>query len=518
MITPTEDEFEEVAPDPSAMIESMRAYGYTLSTAIADLIDNSIAAQAKKIWIRMEWSGPDSWISIGDDGTGMDEESLRSAMRLGTQSPLIERKEDDLGRFGLGLKTASLSQCRRLTVRSVTDGSEVNTRRWDLDYLARPETKGWHLLTAPAEGSEERLEFRSEKSGTVVLWEQLDRLVPETGGEDYHAIEQNWNKLTRGLEEHLALVFHRFLESPRGQGKLQIELNGVDIEPWNPFRADLPATEKVGQENKYFETISSAPVSFEGYVLPHKDRLGSEEHGKLSGPKGWNAQQGFYLYRNRRLIVFGSWLGLGGQRGWTQEEHYKLARIKLDIPNSMDHLWHLDVKKSSASPPPQMKGWLQGLAQNVRKRARETFAHRAKHGPQGASRREITRPWKSTTRAGGRTYRIDRKHEFIQAVKKNIDRSARDELEAALRILEETVPVEQIWLDKAENPEDFNQPFSGTSSRELQKLIQSCYAAIRRNRGCSHDEILSLLRSHQEWSSEEAFAIISALPKETGNG
>lgn len=507
----TEQEFEEVAPDPSAMIESLRAYGYTLSTAVADLIDNSIAARATTVWVQMQWNGADSWLAIADDGHGMDRETLRDAMRLGSTSPLLERDRDDLGRFGLGMKTASLSQCRCLTVASRQDGSSPWIRRWDLDYLAHPGTIGWRLLTSCAPGSKDRLEFPHDApSGTVVLWERMDRVVGDAELED-EGMQAYWFKLVSDLEEHLGMVFHRFLEAPRNRTGLRIVLNGEEVRPWNPFYPGHPSTEIVGRQSISIPGEDMGPVDFIGYVLPHKDRLGDELHTELRGPNGWNAQQGLYLYRNRRLIVAGGWLGLGGSRPWTQEEHYKLTRIQLDIPNSMDHLWHLDVKKSSASPPPRIRKILTGLCQNVRSRARQVFAHRARHGPRPATTEEPARPWKSLVRAQGRSYQIDRYHKLIRAVRNRIDDTAGKEFEAALRILEETVPVEQIWLDKAENPENFNQPFHGAESDELRQIIVTTYRALRRNRAESHDEAISIMSNAQEFASEEAQAIIATL-------
>ena len=504
-------QYEEVAPDPSAMIESLRAYGYTLSTAIADLIDNSIAAHASTVWIQMRWDGADSWISIADDGNGMDEVTLRDAMRLGSTSPLLQRDEDDLGRFGLGLKTASLSQCRRLTVRSRPDGNSDWTRRWDLDHLANPDTTGWHLLMSCADGSQERLSLPVDaQSGTVVLWEQLDRLVGDAEPDD-ERMKEHWFELAAELEEHLSMVFHRFLEARANDGRLKILINGREISPWNPFYQAHPATEKVGEQSLQRLSGVDGTVHFTGFVLPHKDKLGDQLHRDLRGPKGWNAQQGFYLYRNRRLIVSGSWLGL---ESWTQEEHYKLARIQLDIPNSMDHLWQLDVKKSSASPPPRLRKELTGLAQSVRRRAREVFAFRAKYGPRAQRRQETDRPWKSVKMAGGRTYRIDRQHELIRAVAKKVKQTAGREFETALRILEETVPVEQIWLDKAEHPEDFNQPFYGTGGSELRDIIETFYRLLRRNRAKSHEDAIAILGNSQEFTSDEAQSIIGTLEEE----
>lgn len=503
-----EAQYEEVPPNASAMIESMRAYGYTLSTAIADLIDNSIAAGAANVWIHLNWGGADSWISIADDGHGMDEVVLRDAMRLGSRSPLAARDSRDLGRFGLGLKTASLSQCRRLTVLSRRPGGASWVRRWDLDYLARPETTGWRLLTTCTPGSEQRLRLPSETStGTVVLWEVLDRIVGDAG-KDNSRVQDHFLKLAADLESHLAMVFHRYLRTPGGH-RLRIHLNDRSVEPWDPFLEAHPATQHTPEEAIHVAGFKE-PVLVRGFVLPHKDKLGEEAHRNASGPAGWNAQQGFYLYRNRRLIVAGSWLGLGGSRPWTQEEHYKLARIRLDVPNSMDHLWQLDVKKSSASPPAVIADGLLGLAQTVRSLARTVFAHRGRYGKR-VHREEYARPWRGQTVAGRRTYRIDRNHPLLSALLTTVEAVAKRELDAALRIIEETVPVEQIWLDKAERPEDFGSPFQGTSGGQLSELIQLAYRAIRRVRGTSHQETIDILLSSEEFAGGEAQAVIGSL-------
>lgn len=501
------DLYEDVPPDASAMIESMRAYGYTLSTAIADLIDNSIAAEAENVWVQLHWAGADTWISVSDDGNGMDEASLRNAMRLGSQSPLAEREPDDLGRFGLGLKTASLSQCRRLTVRSRMDGQEGWVRRWDLDYLALPDTSGWRLLTKCAPGSEDRLDLPDDtSSGTIVLWEALDRIVGNAGKDD-KKVHDHFLRLADELEQHLAMVFHRYLSGP-GR-RLKIHLNDRPVEPWDPFLESHYATQPTPEEVIRIPGHAE-PIRMRGYVLPHKDKLGDEGHRSASGPAGWNAQQGFYLYRNERLIVAGSWLGLGGTRPWTQEEHYKLARIRLDVPNAMDHLWQLDVKKSSAVPPTVAADRLRGLAQKVRNDARAVFAYRGRYGPR-TERTEYARPWKTKKMAGRLSYRIDRKHPLVAALFKAVEGVASDELEAALRIIEETVPIKQIWLDEAEQPDDFAPPFHGTTGRQLRTLVETAYRAIRRNRGTSHEETIALLLNAEEFAGDEAQSIIGTL-------
>jgi hypothetical protein len=500
-------EYDEVAPDASAMIESMRAYGYTLSAAIADLIDNSIAAGCSTVWLHFQWSGADSWIRVTDDGRGMDEGELRDAMRLGSRNPLQARAPTDLGRFGLGLKTASLSQCRRLTVASRRAPGFDLIRRWDLEHLSRGDVKGWQLLKAAHRGSETRVRIPEElRHGTVVLWEVLDRIVgnAEVANQRIH---RHFQDLIEQVEAHLAMVFHRYLDGIKP--RLRIFINDQKVAPWDPFVERHPATDPTPEELIPLPGFDD-PIVFRGFVLPHKDRLGDGEHRAASGPAGWNAQQGFYLYRNERLIIAGSWLGLGGSRPWTKEEHYKLARIRVDIPNTMDHLWQLDVKKSTAQPPPLIKDRLTGLADGVRKNARAVYAHRGKYGPR-TRKEELHRPWKVVRKPGVVSYRIDRDHPIVSAIARAASRELREELETMLRILEETVPVEQIWLDASENPEGRVRPFHGITSGQMRSLVEIAYGALRRNRSLDHQQAIAELLSCEEFSGDEPRAIIATL-------
>jgi hypothetical protein len=492
------------------MSESMRAYGYTLSTAVADLIDNSIAARCTTVWLHFEWTGADSWMILLDDGHGMSETELSNAMKLGSRSPLESRDAEDLGRFGLGLKTASLSQCRRLSVVTRQPGGANAARRWDLDFLSRPDVQGWKLLTALHQESAPRVAPLDDLDhGTLVLWECLDRIVGNAGKDD-RKIRRHFLRLVEDVESHLSMVFHRFLAGPHP--RLKICVNGNRLTGWDPFLVGHRATQATPEEEIRLPGHSE-PIRVKGFILPHKDRLGDMEHARASGPAGWNAQQGFYLYRNERLIVPGSWLGLGAGRPWTKEEHYKLARIRLDIPNSMDHLWHLDVKKSSAQPPPVVADRLKGLAQKVRQDARSVFAHRGKYGKR-KTKQEYSRPWKATRKGGVVVYRIDRNHPVLKALIGSVPKSSHDELEAALVIIEETVPVEQIWLDTAEHPDDPAPAFHGSTSSRIRGVIALAYRALRRNRGCSHEEAIDRLLAAEEFAGEEAQAIIATLHEE----
>jgi hypothetical protein len=468
-----EADFDVVRPVAAAMIESLRAYGYTLNTAIADLIDNSIAAGAKNIWINLSWDGPGSSISIVDDGAGMTEKVLINAMRPGSKNPLEERDARDLGRFGLGLKTASFSQCRSLTVLSRAKKKSVSVRRWDLDYVAKAED--WNLLKSGSEFSQRFISNLDEMpSGTAVILENLDRVVGKARVSDASARRHFYDRIEL-LRAHLAMVFHRFLEAPN---PLKIYLNGVDsenrVQPWDPFLMDHLATRAVQPESK---RTSQGMVSVAGYVLPHKDKLGADAHSGASGPRGWNDQQGFYVYRKKRLLVPGSWLGLGGRgHGWTKEEHYKLARIKVDIPGTLDEVWEIDVKKSSAKPPLDVRLWLEGYASDVRKQARQVFAHRGKYH-NAPKRDNVVRLWKPSTRGGNNVYKIDRSHPLIKNLIKECG-SLKGDMEAILRALEETVPVEKIWLDMAEKPEKSNEPLGGLSENEILNVVDGLLSVL----------------------------------------
>jgi hypothetical protein len=492
------------------MAEAMRAYGYSLATAVADLIDNSISAGCRQVEIWFEWAGRNSYATISDDGVGMSEDKLREAMRLGSANPLEPRAKQDLGRFGLGLKTASFSQCRRLTVMSSERGGPPAVRRWDLDHLAKPGVSSWQILKHPAPGSADRLVLPAgAATGTVVLWEEMDRIVGNTPADDGNARRRFDNALC-ALEAHLGMVFHRYLAGPRS--KLAITLNRRDVAAWDPFAQDHPATGRYPTENISLEGVPGE-VGVSAFVLPHKDRLGAERHKALAGPSGWNAQQGFYLYRNERLIVAGSWLGLGGSTPWTKEEHYKLARIRLDVPNSMDHLWQLDVKKSSARPPGQIRCHFEDIALRVRKDARSVFAHRGKYGPRPARPTEIRRLWRTDTRNALRRYHIDRDHPVVDVLLRDLPSNLTERIELLLRMVEESVPVEQIWLNKAESPEDISGPFQCYTDAQLRSHLKDILQKIS-DVGLTKTEALALMKRCDEYSDERTAAVLQVIVEE----
>ncbi len=457
-------------PRPSALIESLRSIGYDLPTAVADIIDNSITAHAKNVPITFHWAGNESWIRIADDGDGMSANELFEAMRPGSQNPLDKRSSDDLGRFGLGLKTASFSQARRLTVFSRKSGSSTSCE-WDLDYVES--TNEWRLLTKASDDSKRCLgKSLTAQTGTVIVWTKLDRLTSTEHVSDA-AAHARFNDAIDHVRDYLALIFHRFLQTRI----LNITINDRPIEPWDPFAEWHPSTYKSPLEVIPYRQSS---IRFQGYVLPHKDKLTAEEFHKLGGLNGWAAHQGFYVYRNKRLLVFGDWLRLGTPSPWTRDEQYKLARISIEITNETDADWDLDVKKSKARPPAIIRSRLTDLATKIRMQARTIFAHRGEYGPRSPLPAKLERPWHSVQRDGKRSYAINREHPLVKGMIASCVREA-PQLDTLLRLIEETVPVEQIWLDTAEQATDRAAPYETLDFNVLRSDLRKTFDLLRRS-------------------------------------
>ncbi|WP_419729202.1 ATP-binding protein [Lichenicola sp.] len=429
-----------VSPSAAALIGSLRGIGYSLKTAIADLIDNSITAGAAVVEVTFEWGGGVPRISILDNGRGMTDSELELAMRFGGAGPHQIRDAADLGRFGLGLKTASLSQCRRLTVASLQAG-RCSVLRWDLDYI-RDVSDAWELLEGAAPGSEACLKALSSRpAGTLVIWELVD-----FGRRDDVIGHPGFLEGIGALEKHLALVFHRFLNGDARQ--LTIRLNGQKVVAWDPFLENHPSTRRRPEQALGSGTER---VMVRGFTLPHRDRFRDEgEYLAAGGPAGWNAQQGFYIYRNKRLLAGGGWLGLGGSRVWTREESSRLGRIRVDIPNTVDQDWNIDVKKSVARPPASLRQRLSMIAEDIRSNAREVFVHRGSYGPRSKSE-EIERIWEPAKTSDRVGYRIRRTHPAVVAATPT-DAAERAAFNSLLTLTERTVPVDRIWLDVTEKP------------------------------------------------------------------
>ena len=474
-----EIEYDIAAPYASSIVESLRAFGYELPTAIADLADNSITAGSKQIWIDFYWDGENSVISMTDDGQGMSEEQLLAAMRPGSQNPLIERAPNDLGRFGLGLKTASFSQCRRVTVRSFQKGSNVATRCWDLDHIAK--VNEWQLLRSGNETAEQHFQrLANLEHGTTVLWQKLDRLVAgHSSNTEKH--QQLFLHRAEGVRNHLGMVFHRLMTE---RHPVKLILNERPIIPWDPFLENEAATQTLSHT---IIKLRHATIEVQPFVLPHHSKISKATHEAAAGVRGWNAHQGFYIYRNRRLLVPGDWLGFG----WAKEEHYKLARIRIDIPNSTDHDWEIDVTKSRATPPSPMKDELRHIGERARSDAKRVYSFRgAKLTPKADAERMLL--WEPLSKHDKTLYRLNRQHPLLcQALSSTGDRKV---LTALLRLIEETIPLPHINIANTEHPNSQTGPFEYTPDKQILEVMQEAFRSLIVT-GYGHKEAINRLRT-----------------------
>lgn len=319
-------------PEAKLLLASLRSVGYTEETAIADIVDNCISAKAKHIDIIFETEK--MRILILDDGIGMTAQALIENMRIGSSDPSKQRDDTDLGRFGMGMKTAAFSLGKRLTVVTRLEGTTSNAT-WDLDKI--PEI-GWNLIIEESDLIAE-ISFRLGAQGTVVCIENLDRVIDSL---DEAKAKKKFYKTAEKVEKHLALIFHRFIE----EDGLVIRINGTEIQPWNPFVINNNATQELADETVWSDDGVSEVV-IQPYVLPHRTKFASDDdYQAAGGAKGWNYHQGVYVYRNRRLIICGTWFDY-----IKKEPAYNLARIKVDISSVSDEEWKIDIKKSTASLP-----------------------------------------------------------------------------------------------------------------------------------------------------------------------
>lgn len=420
----------DLPPNAASLMEATRAIGYSLEAAIADLIDNSIAAGASRISVSFFPIG-EPYVAILDNGAGMDEAELISAMRYGSQSPTIERKPTDLGRFGLGLKTASLSQCRRLTVLSKKHGS-LSGAQWDLDYVTSVGSWALKLLDPADMGVFPHVDdLRAMASGTLVIWQHLDRM--QAGSSDFEA---DMASMMNRVGQHLSLVFHRFLAGEPGLQKIDIRLNNVRLDPNDPFLSSK-STRIMDDE---IINVDGQQVVIRPYLLPHVSKMTPQELAALGGEEGLKKQQGFYVYRNGRLLAWGTWFRL-----IRQGDLSKLARIQVNIPNSLDHLWTLDIKKSAAIPPESVRKNLRSMVERMADISQRTWTFRGKK----ETDERIVHVWnRMRTRNGGVLYEINREHPLVQAVDHHLqDARGKRTFEQLLTHIQRNLPLNSLYVD-----------------------------------------------------------------------
>jgi Histidine kinase-, DNA gyrase B-, and HSP90-like ATPase len=362
----------DVTPSARRLTDSLRHIGYEFVTAVADLADNSVAADARSVDVDIQFDGARSRVMIADDGVGMTERQLNEALRFGTRRSY---GRGELGRFGLGLKTASISQCRRLTVvtRHSPAYARLTTRCLDLDYILG--TDRWEIIEPPpSEAIERAKRWLLDGPGTVVIWESLDRVLPAGHPEGGWA-RRRLETLARRTGEYLGMVFHRYIEGETARDRLTVSVNGAKVAPWNPFAR---GEDRLGLPPKRFELEVAGHVGqvwLHPFVLPPRSRFSTPgEFERLSGPLKWNRQQGLYIYRADRLIQSGGWCGLRAA-----DEHTKLARAALDFDTDLDPTFQVNVAKMRVTLPPDLRPLLESPIQDLCHQA-EAVYRREPHG------------------------------------------------------------------------------------------------------------------------------------------
>ena len=347
---------EDASPNPEYLIKSIAEQGYSLETALADLIDNSITANATKIDVLTKIDVEPFTLFIGDNGDGMDADQLRANMQFPSKSPDLERDLNDLGRFGLGLKTASFSQTRCFTVLSRKKGSsKYKGYTWDVKHL-KDEGK-WLIINNSNEEIENILnqystlstnhlnKFEGFTPNTIVIWKGLYKF------ENYINISNKQDALkseiTTNTAEYLSIVLHRFME--KENNPLQIRINNIRVKLFNPFPSEnsqLRALEPLQR------TFGNDVIKIQGFVLPNSSIRETKETNNSWTPenKSLMDMEGIYIYRADRLILFGGWNGI-----IRKMPRLQLARLKVDIGNKLDHLFHLNVAKSQVIIPYDLK-------------------------------------------------------------------------------------------------------------------------------------------------------------------
>lgn len=440
----------------------MRAIGYSFESALADIIDNSISAGAKNIDVRFSPYG-EPYVAVIDDGCGIAPERFKDAMRHGSSDPRLQRHRSDLGRFGLGLKTASLSQCRRLTVVSKINDA-VSAKRWDLDIIGQRED--WILLglTQEAIRSLPHIdELMAVPSGTMVLWQAFDRLA---AGE--LSIESALGQRMDTARDHLALVFHRFLSPEKPHSPIRIVINGNPVAALDPFLTSHRSTQALPEEQI---VINSEVVLVAPFILPHISKLSVADLSIAGGEEGLRRNQGFYVYRNRRLITWGSWFRL-----IRQEEITKLARVRVDIPNSLDHLWTIDVRKSAAYPPQPVRDRLKTVVSRIAEGSRRVYTFRGRK----TNNDNVVHAWERIATRKGVEYRVNREHPLIKAVESITDDHFQQLIQRLLRILETTFPFDAAYADMASERRPSANSQHGSRYEELFTLATTMLDALGR--------------------------------------
>ncbi len=459
---------------------SARSFGnYDLSSALADLLDNSIKAKACCIDIKCIRKDDGSEVRILDDGSGMTEDELHRAMKPASTNPSEERAPDDLGRFGWGMKSASLSQCRHLTVVTRQNGA-LSGASWNLDDIADWKMGILESHEIKALANQQLLEH----DGTEIIWRVCDRLSEygQVGGKGF-------NDLVAHAQKQLSLIFHRYLAGEEGLRKLRITFNGSALKPIDPFLRLHDATQAQPKETL---NLNGQPIEVQAFILPHYSKITAGEHDQLSGEEGLVRNQGFYVYRQHRLIIHGTWFRLVRHGELSQ-----LVRIAVNIPNSLDAIWKITLDKADAQLPSGLKSRLKDIVGGLKSRSGKVFQSRGGRIREGAGKTSI---WAKYVRNGEVRYYVNREHPLIAGMLEDEDRNRAKAFAAALGVIEDYFPIVSIGEDYSSRPEMMNQ---GVLDKErFLENLDTALPSLLLHSGGDMKALRELLTSTEPWASQ----------------
>lgn len=417
----------------------MRSIGYTFESAIADVIDNSISAHCSNVHLYFpENPLKKSAIGILDDGSGMSDQNLFEAMRYGSSSSEEQRKTDDLGRFGLGMKSASMSMCRKLTVASKFHG-EIHAYTWDYDYIKKREE--W--ITQEHDDEEIKTlpyidNLEKQKQGTLVIWRKFDVIYKSSSGQVYEVL----NEYKQSVNEAVSLIFHRYLNT-KNKYHIDIFINNLKVKGLDPFLENHPKTTIKKEVSIAIDDSNGIErqVKVRAFILPYASDLKNKDRQLVGGVDSLKSKQGFYLYRNYRLIVWGTWFGMR-----PRSELTKNARIRVDIPNSLDDIFKIDVKKQTAYIPRYIQNQLKRLVNE----ALETSISKQTYRGRRQDLDDIDYIW---NRMEGRDksfyYQINRNSDIYKLVRDHLNSEEITYLDILLKEIEKNLPIQQIYIDRS---------------------------------------------------------------------
>lgn len=479
-------------PSPDVLINSMRSIGYSFKTAVADIIDNSISAYATDIHIYSPIDNDDIFIAFFDNGIGMTRDELLNAMKYGSIKDGYT--STDLGRFGLGLKTASLSQCKRLTVVSKKDNL-LSAFSWDLDHVQ--DNKVWECLELDTKDIDklpkiEKIKDCSIKHGTLVVWENFDILFAKSNGKLYEIISTEVEE----TEKHLSLIFHRFIN--RKTNKVNIYINNDKIVGCDPFLEDHKKTDT---SNEITIDCCGSKVKVQPYVIPHANDLSNDDIEKLGGLQSLRNGQGFYIYRNNRLIVYGTWFRLSSSNIST--ELYKYGRIKVDIPNTLDKERDIDIKKQNANIPSSLLNSLKRLVSQVTDKSKSKSQKRAKL----TYDKDNNKIWnKSLTRENKEIFFINTDSEFVKNFINDFGDNERGKIIRFLDIISDLLPYMDIYNSMCNNNVNQTIDLDHIDSYVLEGVHQ--FKWLKNYLQKSDEEIFEKLKTYEPFNNDELFNLV----------